>query len=175
MKTHWRAVDIFTDAANLIAADCKAIGAEHSAKGMLASGATAKRAVEVFETRSKDALKQVLSEVGQRIDHRGRHWRREMAEVEKALEEHIQSAPELMEGSFRLARLSSPSGREAASRLIDRSAQALRKEFIAFRDGWTSPRSRPWRERHEISYALLLVLAGAIFSELVDWLSNLAG
>jgi len=115
MKTHWRAVDVFTDAANRILTDCKAIAAEHAAKGMLASGATAKRAVRAFETESKEALQQVLGEVANRIDHRGRQWRREMAEVEKALEEHIQSAPELLEKTFRLAGLSEPSsGREAA-------------------------------------------------------------
>lgn len=164
MKTHWRAVDVFTDAANRIVADCKEIAADHSAIGLLASGNTAKRAVAAFESRSGEALRQVLGEVADKIENRGRHWRREMAEVEKALEEHIESAPELLEDSFRLARLS-PSGREAALQLVSWSVQALRKDFAAYRDGWTSPRSRPWRERHAGWYALLLILAGAIVGQ----------
>lgn len=139
--------------------------------GLLASGATAKRAVEAFEVRSNEALRQVLGEVANRIDHRGRPWRHAMAEVERALE-HIQSASELLEDSFRLARLSHPSGREAAAKLIDWSAQNLRKDFVAFRDGWTSPRSRPWRERNAAWYALLLILVGAIISPIVGWASK---
>lgn len=168
MKTHWRAVDVFTDAANLIVADCNAIAADHSAKGLLASGATAKRAVSAFETRSMEALTKVLSEVANRIDHRGRRWRREMAEVERALDEHIQSAPELLDHPFQLAKLSE-SGRQAALQLVDWSAHALRKEFGAFRDGWTSPRSRPWRERNAAWYALLLIIAGAIVGQAANW------
>lgn len=167
MKTHWRAVDVFTNAANQTLADCKDIAADHSAKGLLGSGATAKRAVNAFDTRSKESLRQVLGEVANRVDHRGRQWRREMAEVEKALEEHILSAPELLANSFRLARLTSADGRDAANKLIEWSAQDLRKELVAFKDGWTSPRSRPWRERHATSYAVLLILIGAAVSQLV--------
>ena len=175
METHRRAAEVFTGAANFIGADCKAVVAEHAAKGLLGSGATAKRAVAAFETRSLEALRQVLGEVSGRIDHHGRKWQREMGNVEKALEDHIQSAPELLENSFRLARLTEPSGRAAALRLIDDSASNLRKEFVAYRDGWTAPRSRPWRERQAGAYAILLILIGAIVGQIVNWVGKLVG
>ena len=173
MKTHWRAVEVFTDAANLILADCKEAAAEHAAQGLLASGATAKRAIQAFETRSTHALRQVLGEVAVRIDHRGRAWQREMGAVEKALEEHIESAPDLLKDSFRLARLSAPSERDAVSKLIRCSATTLRKEFVAFRDGWTAPRARPWRERQAEWYAISLILVGAIIGQFASWVGGL--
>lgn len=172
MKTHWRAVDVFTVAANQIVTDCKEIAADHSAKGLLGSGATAKRSVTAFESRSKEGLRQILGEVANRIDHRGRQWRREMAEVERALEDHICSAPELLADNFRLARLRSAGAQDAANQLIEWSAQDLRKEFAAFRDGWTSPRSRPWRERNAAAYAVILILVGALVSQCVTWASK---
>lgn len=172
MNTHWRAVDVFTNAANQIVSDCKEIAADHSAKGLLGSGATAKRSVAAFESRSKDGLRQILGEVANGLDHRGRKWRREMAAVEQALEEHILSAPELLADNFRLARLRSTGAQNAASQLIEWSAQDLRKEFAAFRDGWTSPRSRPWRERNATAYALILIVIGALVGQCVTWIGK---
>lgn len=165
MKTHWRAVDVFTDAANRTLEDCQSIAADHAAKGVLRSGATAKRAVAAFDVRSKEALGQILGEVANVVDHRGWRWRQEMAEVEKALEEHIQSAPEILGGTFRLAGLRD-GGQVAVTKLIDQSAQGLRKDFKAFRDGWTSPRSKPWRERNATLYAILLALVGAVLGQI---------
>jgi len=172
MKTHWRAVDVFTDAANRIIGDCKEIAADHTVKGILQSGATARRTVAAFDTRSKEGLHQVLREVANRVDHRGRRWRKEMAEVEKALNEHILLAPELLGNSFRLVGTSAGDGRNAADQLIEWSAQEQRKEFAAFRDGWTSPRSRPWRERHATPYAIILILIGAAVSQLATRLEK---
>ena len=172
MKTHWRAVEVFTDAANQIVTDCKQIAADHSAKGLLGSGVTAKRSVAAFEERSRESLKQILSEVANVVDHRGRRWRREMAEVDRALEEHILSAPDLLADNFRLARLRSAGAQEAANQLIERSAQDLRKDFSAFRDGWTSPRSRPWRERNAAVYAIILIFIGALVSQSATWVSK---
>lgn len=172
MKTHWRAVDIFTDAANQIVTDCKQIAAEHSAKGLLGSGSTAKRSVAAFEVRSRESLKQILGEVANVVDHRGRRWRREMAEIDRALEEHIRSAPGLLADNFRLARLRSAGAQEAANQLVEWSAQDLRKDFLAFRDGWTSPRSRPWRERYAAVYAIILILIGALVGQSATWASK---
>lgn len=172
MNTHHRAVDVFTAASNRNLADFKSIIADHSARGLLHSGATAKRAVKSFEDRAREGLNQVLAEVSNRVDHRGRHWRREMADVERALNEHIASAPELLADIFRVAGTGEGAAADATSRMIEWSAHDLRKDFEAYRDGWTSPRARPWTERNAIFYAILLLAAGAIVSQAGNWVTK---
>jgi hypothetical protein len=164
-NTHQRAVEIFGAAASSISADCKAMLNEHAAKGILGTGATVNKAVDAFDARSKDALQQALNEVANRVDHRGRQWTREMREVERALGEHINSAPDLVADALHAAGFPA-STQNVVSGLIDASAQDLRMQFAAFRDGWTSPRSRPWNERHPMLYALALLVAGAVVGQL---------
>lgn len=162
--TYIRAVDVFTEAANKTLADCKAVMAEGSANGSLRSGDTAKSAVAAFEQRSEEALKQILAELANRVEHRGRQWRRDMADVGRALEYHLELAPEICSKAFDAAALSQ-SGRDAAGKLIGWAGDRLRKELAAFRDGWTSPQSKPWRERHAAWYAIGLLILGAIVGQ----------
>lgn len=166
MKTHHRAVDLFTTAANNTVNDCRAIMAEHSAKGALGSGATAKRAADAFRHRTEEALDQMLGEVAHQVEHRGTKWRKEMAEVERALNEHLASAPEVLERTFKAAKADSGAANAAIMSVLEWDADAIRKRFAAFRDGWTAPRAKRWQERNAIKYGLILLALGAVAGKL---------
>ena len=169
--TYIRAVEIFTDAANKIVSDCKGVMADGSAKGTLKSGNTAKLAVTAFEERSAEALRQILAEVANRVDHRGRQWRRDMSDVGRALDYHMELVPEICGKVFDVAALTS-SGRAATDQLIEWMSQRLQRELAAFRDGWTSPRSKPWRERHAAWYGIGLLIVGAVAGQIFGLLAK---
>ena len=174
MKTHWRAVDLFTSAANRTLNDCRAILAEQSANGALRSGNTAKRAVDAFAVRTSEALDQILDEVARRVEHRGRRWRKEMGEVRRALNEHLASAPEVLETAFKAAGADQGSKNDALMSLLERDAAELRKRHAAFRDGWTAPLGKRWQERHPVWYALALVIFGAVVGQVAPPVAKIA-
>lgn len=165
MKTHWRAVDVFTNAANLTLEDCRVIGAEQSAAGRLQSGETAKRAIDAFARRSLDALKQVHQEVANKVEHRGRKWRAAMSDVQRALEEHFARAPEVLEPTLRLANAERGEARAAVDQVIGWAKSDQIKEHKAFADGWTAPRPKRWQERNPIVYAVLMIMVGAAIGQ----------
>jgi hypothetical protein len=166
--TKARAVDLFTVAANHTLADCKAIAAEHSAKGILGSGATAKRAVRAFEARGSEALRQMLDELAKRVEHRGKAWRTGLAAVEEALDGYMADGWNILGSTIKLARADTGSAREAIDGMLAWVKRDLHKELNAFRDGWTAPRAKAWRERHPALYAVILLIVGAILGQAVS-------
>lgn len=163
-----RASGVFRQARDSISEDCRQMHAEHSAKGLLGSGATAKRAISIFKDRMSEALDQILEEIAKVVEHRGRRWSAAMSAVASALDEELLAAPILLEPSFRLARLGRGSSRRAAQDLIDRAADELRKQLSEFCEGWTAPPPRRWPERHPLIYALMLVVVGSLIGAAVS-------
>jgi hypothetical protein len=161
-----RAASLFTSARDQIIVECKAMHAQHSARGLLGSSVTAKRAIGIYEAVSRATLNQILAEVANRIEHRGQRWTTAMADVRSALEEHIAAAAEPLEPSFKVARLND-AVRQALGTLIDDAGDALRSELDAFAEGWTAPQPKKWNERHPLVYAILLLVAGAIIGAAV--------
>ncbi|WP_189676098.1 hypothetical protein [Sphingomonas glacialis] len=145
--------------------------AEHSAKGMLQSGATVKAAVRVFRDRTAEALRQIFEEIGKRIDHRGQAWKKATAAVSAAFYDHMRQAPDVLGSSLRLANSPGPSVQTAAQALIDGVGKDLGAEIRAFSDGWTAPKPKRWNERHPAIYALLLVIAGSLIGAAISHLA----
>lgn len=143
---------------------CDAMLAEHSAKGMLQSGATLKRAVEIWSAQAGLAIDAVLAEFGAVIEKRGREWDRAMAAVLQAFDGHAATADGDLAPTFRVA---SPKGGESGSamtavrKLLDTAGESLRDRVAAYREGWTAPRPKKWNERHPIVFAAIMALAGA--------------
>lgn len=162
-----RATDILRQAQDRVSADCRQMHAEHSAKGLLASGSTAKRAVSIFQERMSEALTQILGEIAKIIEHRGREWSAAMSAVASALDEELSAAPALLEPSFRLARVGEGSAQSAAHALIDRASQELRQQLSEFSEGWTAPEPKRWSERHPLLYAVMLLVAGSLIGAMV--------
>lgn len=173
-RVEQRAAVVFGRAHQSVLSDAKAMHAEHSAKGLLGSGATIKRAVRIFEERSREALTQIHSDVANVIEHRGRRWTAAMADIERQLETDVSGARALLATSFTLAGANEGAANEAGLKLINEAGDRLRAEHAAFRDGWTAPPGKPWRERHALLYALLLLVAGGAVAEGVKLLADAA-
>lgn len=166
-----RATAIFVQGGERTVADCKAMHAEHSAKGLLKSGATLKRAVRIYCENSGAALKQILGEVADQVEHRGRAWKAAMVEVEDALEAHAANAPALLEASFKMATVPGDAAHKAAMGLVDRCVADLHSQLAGFKDGWTAPRPKSWKERHPMAWdmglATFSAIAGAVAALLI--------
>ncbi len=162
-----RANRLFDAAGATIRQDAQAILAEHSANGRLRSGATIIRVTEAFAERSREALSEALASVAGRVDHRGRKWRSMMAVVDKAIDRHMDAAPQVIAEFTRVAGANHEA--LAAPALANLRAD-LHARLADYREGWTAPKAKTWRERNAIFYALLLLIAGAAVSEGAKWL-----
>ena len=173
-----RAAEIFRACNGEINAKTEAMVAEHSAAGRLKSGATAIRAVTIFEEESRLALGKSLDEMAKQIEHRGREWNAATAAIGRALESHVGEARAVLERPLQLA---GATGGTAAARAIDlrlnEIAESLRGQLNEFHEGWTAPVPKPWKERHpnldRIIFAVIgAVIAGGVTLALGWWSHN---
>jgi hypothetical protein len=145
--------------------------ADHAAKGLLASGATAKKAVKIFETETSAAITKAGGEAASIIQSRGAAWTKAMKAIHVALEQQIADAMEILAASLRLARIDRSTATGAAvQKLIDEAAARLRAELTAFEDGWTAPKPKMWNERHPILYAVALLILGSLVGAAIAYL-----
>lgn len=163
-----RADRLFGVADAFTQADAQAITAEHAAKGCLQSGATIARIGKAFAERSCEALDESLASVSSRVDHRGRKWRNMMALIDEAIDRHMDGATAKL---AHLTRVAAPNSEALVRPILAEIRRDLHARLADYREGWTSPREKPWRERNGLIYALLLLIAGAAVSEGVKWLS----
>lgn len=166
MDVESRARTLLARARDDFANDIRAIAADHAARGLLQSGATAKRAKAAYKDRSTSSLTQVLNEVARRINYRGSKWKAAITAIGIALESHIELADELLEQAFKLAGCEDGDGRRAADALIAAVVADLRISLKEFDEGWTSPEPKGWQERHPIIYAIALLVIGVVIGQL---------
>lgn len=156
-----------------MAKEIEAMIARHAVDGRLQSGTTAKKAVEIFEEESRKALDQSLSEIAKLIEHRGCRWRAACDAVGEALDVHIARSPELMARPFGLARATgdNDAARAIAQHLANASEQ-LRVHLRDFRDGWTAPKGKTWKERHPNWDRVIFMLIGGLITVVLKWIEN---
>lgn len=157
-----RADRLFETARNASRKDAKIIMAEHSAKGLLRSGNTIVRVTAAFHERSRTALEEALRSVAVRVDHRGRKWRKMLEEIEAAIDRHMDLAHETIGD---VAQVAGSKGDALLAPLLSEIGSSLHLQLGDFREGWTAPPGKLWRERNAALYALLLVAAGAALGE----------
>src|SRR5690606_7510546 len=135
-----RATETFHACEAEIDARLDAMLAEHSAKGLLKSGATAKRSVEIYEEESRQALGQVLDEMARLVEHRGREWTAATAAIGKALDAHSAKAREVLDKPLGIAGAKGDTAAaQAIDRLLGKVANHLRTQLNEFHEGWTAP------------------------------------
>jgi hypothetical protein len=150
-----------------------ALHASHASVGLLKSGKTIRKANNIIRSRLCDALDQVHDEVASSMDQRGRRWKRSMEQVGTALEIACALARVDLEKTWKLAGAERESIRREADELFAESNNFLRERHDAYRNGWTSPRGKPWRERHPNIWGTLAAVGGALLSLVIptifDW------
>ena len=152
---------------------CAMLGG-HSAKGRLQSGATIKAALEIFEEHSKRALDQTLSEAGKLIEHRRRNWASAMNGIGEALADHLSRAREYLEKPRQLADSGkSPSVTQAIDERLAGINDRLQSRLSEFREGWTAPVPKLWKDRHPLPYQIILLVIGAVVALAVSYSTGL--
>lgn len=136
---------------------------EFAAKGRLGSGATIKAAIRVFEQRSAEALDGTLAEAAKLIEHRGRKWAAAMAGIVDALDQHLARAGDALKYPLQAGnRDGSEAAALRADELVSEAGTRLNTRLSDFRDGWTAPTPKLWKDRHPVWYALFLLVIGAV-------------
>jgi hypothetical protein len=137
---------------------------KHSAMGRLQSGSTIVAALDIFEEHSAQALDQVLSEAAKLIEHRGSKWTAALSGIEEALSQHLALRQPPIEHVRRLAdRQNMPSVNQAIEERLGGIRRRLEMRLADFRDGWTAPPPKLWKDRHPFLHAVILLLIGAAF------------
>jgi hypothetical protein len=135
----------------------------HSAAGRLQSGSTAVVAVEIFEEHSARALDQTLAEASKLIEHRGLKWRAAMNGIEQALQDHLGRTREYIARPLSHAGVErSRSAATAINQRIVETGARLSFRLAEFRDGWTAPAPKLWKDRNPFLYGIALLVAGAL-------------
>lgn len=138
--------------------------AQHAAAGLLQSGATLKKSVKIWASRSEEAVTGVLAEIGSVIEKRDKEWSQAIGSVKLAIEAHRLKAEDQLGRYFRMA---APPGdmdggaMRAVRGLLDAAAQGLLGQVDSFGDGWTAPRPKKWNERHPVAFAVIMAIMGA--------------
>ena len=144
---------------------------EHNAAGRLQSGATAVVAVGIFEEHSGSTLDQTLLEAAKLIEHRGWRWKAAMIGIDKALQDHLRRTRDHIEHPLSHACVE---GSPSASAMVDQRIAAMSArlafKFAEFRDGWTAPPPKLWKDRNPFLYGVALLVAGALIGALVTTL-----
>lgn len=169
-----RSQAVFAECRDRVRADLSAMLAKHSATGMLRSGATAREAVRIYERVSLEGLTQLLDEIAKRIEHRGRAWNRATETVSLALAEHMNEAHASLEGALRVAgAVEGNAAARAVNDLLEEARDRLQQRIIDFRDGWTSPVPKPWKERHPYLDRLVFLAIGALITASLGSLASM--
>ena len=148
--------------------------ADHAAKGCLQSGATIKVALKLFEEHSSRALDQALAETAKLIEHRQSRWTAAMDGIREALDAHLAAAPSHLTKARRLADSNnSPSVTGAIETRLSALHGRLHAQLAEFRDGWTAPAPKPWRDRHPLFVKIALLVIAALIALALSYATGL--
>lgn len=146
---------------------------DHSARGQLQSGATIKEALRFFEEQSSRVLARTLNEAGKLVEHRGLKWRAAMDGIEEALTAHLENAHAYLQPTINLAdRHTTSSVSSAVDERLANTGARLRAQLEEFREGWTAPVPKMWKDRHPFWYALMLIVIGALIGAVLRSLAE---
>lgn len=136
----------------------KALFAEHSAKGLLASGPTVRRTGRIIDELSERAVDEALQAVARAAPVPGKARLALISELDRQLAAWFDRVEASANDLLAKARVGMNMMRHVAPTIrTDRAAQ-----IEQFRAGWTAPIPKPWRERRPFLYAMLVALGGAL-------------
>lgn len=167
-----RAQEVLRQAEKKAEHELDAMMAEHAAAGRLQSGATAKRAVEIFFIALSAASNQILDEIARQIEARGKEWERALRSVRQAVEQSVARFQPTLDRCFQKCGVAgSPAALSAIGKTQEERKAELLRSVDAFTEGWTSPQPKPWHERNPKTYAATLVVLGAVAGQAVEALA----
>jgi hypothetical protein len=94
---------LLNEATDSVTADLKALYADHSAKGLLRSGATIKRAVACYEARMTEAVDQSCRAISIQHSKGSLLWRRRFKALINFLEAYFQRTGDAIDPAIKIA------------------------------------------------------------------------
>lgn len=160
-----RARVLFSQARQKTKSATKQVLAEHSRDGLLNSGKTVKRLVEIHNTMTRHAIREATESIGRRVQSRGRWWRGMIEDVRRELDTHITDAEQAMKSELQKVVTSGPNLVEP---LLIQAREQFHRDLEDYEQGWAGTPGKPWSERHKVLYTLLVALGGAASAKLVE-------
>jgi hypothetical protein len=154
---------LLNEAEECLTTDLKTLYADHSAKGLLRSGATIKRAVAFYEVRMIEAVDQCCQAISIQHSKGGFLWRRRFHTLTHFLKVYFQSTDDAIDPAIKIAGKDGDSSAGKAGLALFRAAQGrLLLRVSDYAEGWTADNAKPWHEKNPVKWALLLLLIGAV-------------
>lgn len=166
-RFYGRAQTVFARHTDSLKIPIEAMIAEHASRGILVSGSTIVRSIEMFEEDSREALTSILSEAAKIIEHRGRDWNASMDGIAEALNAHLSNARTPLARPIQIVsqiEVLNISGE--VDQLLTQVRARLQQNLDDFRDGWTAPVPKLWKDRHPTIYAGIFLLVGGVIGAL---------
>lgn len=148
----------FREARRQFDLEVRAIFARHAADGLLKSGKTIKVVVRALDDATLAAVTDALAGIAAVTDHAGTGRKYMLAELEEQLlKHHVYIRDAAREP---ITRIGLGSDFKHAVPLIEAAAGRHREKIADFREGWTAPAGKPWKDRHPFAFAIILAVIG---------------
>ena len=149
---------LFREARRQFDLEVKAIVARHAADGQLQPGKTIKVVVRALDDATLAAISDALAGIAAVTDHAGAKRKRLLnALTESLLAHHVLI---LEEARAQVKKLGLGSDFRPAIPPIWAARERHDEKITDFREGWTAPAGKPWKDRHPIIFALIVALIG---------------
>lgn len=156
------------DADDKFAADLKALFAKNAAGGLLRSGSTIKNSVVRYEARMTEAVDLCCEAISTRHSKGGILWKCRFKQLRIFLDNHFRVRSGDIDPSIKIAgQAIDSSAARAGQALLQECRGRLIERVDDYANGWTASQAKPWHEKNPITWAMLLILAGAIAAPLV--------
>jgi hypothetical protein len=150
---------LFREAMRRFTQEIDAIFARHAAAGHLKSGGTIKALVRAMDDTTAAVVNDGLNGIAAVTDYAGRKRKRLIEEFTKSLDGHHKSAVAVIR--IALERIDLESDFPQAGPMIEMAKRRHHERIADFAEGWTAPIAKPWKDRHPLTFALLVAAAGA--------------
>lgn len=157
---------LFSQAVRDFQARVRSIKHAQAARGALKSGATIKAIVRASSDATRNAIEEALRGVGSITDHNGRLRARMLDSLTDELAIHHQAIRD--EAEREIAQVGLASDIQHAAPLFGAERERHCELISDYREGWTAPAARPWKDRNPVTFAVLL----AIISFAIGWVGK---
>jgi hypothetical protein len=164
---------IFTEHHHALLQRLAAITADHAAKGLLKSGATAKRYNQAMQDELITAIGEALELVSKKTDHAGRKRTRMLDHLRVQVRHAGKYYGDSLAGKVNMVVGASGDANAAFEQLRRDSLKRALDEVDKYDDGLTAPKDVRWHQRHPILTGAVAALITAIVGTIVVALSGL--
>ena len=118
------------------------------------------KVIRAVEDSTAAAVSECLADIGKATEHPGRQRKAMLAKLEAALAIHLDWAE--TQAIERFTKMGMDRVITHAQPLLAMARDRHFARIVDFREGWTAPPAKVWRERHPVYFGMGSALSGAI-------------